>query len=528
MSSLQETPTYPIWNRIGLRPHFGVALPLSALHSQKSCGIGEFLDLLPLIDWCQEVKMDVIQLLPLNDTGQDPSPYNAISSKALSPLFLSLHALPWLDQSPLETKLKEMQALNSSSKVAFSEVRTEKMLFLSAYYECYQEQLLSLPGYQEFIDQNAWIKPYALFKVLKDKTGQVHYLFWPGEYKDLSPASLKPLYDKYAKELSFYCLLQYLCYLQLTRVKQIANQQGILLKGDIPILISPDSADVWSEPEFFNLELSAGAPPDLYNPQGQYWGFPIFHWDAMKKSGFSWWKAKLAYAGHFYDLYRMDHVLGLFRLWAIPPGLAADKGWFIPSEESLWGLRAEELLQVLIASSPMLPIAEDLGTVPPIVRPTLEKFGLCGTKVLRWERHWEGDGSFIDPASFSPLSMTCLSTHDSPTLEQWWRDFPKEAKVYALQKNWTYSPKITHEQRIDFLIRSHQSQSLFHINLLSEYLALVPELVSSNPYEERINIPGTINASNWTYRFRRSIEEIAQNAFLKKEMQKITWSKRTD
>lgn len=169
----------------------------------------------------------------------------------------------------------------------------------------------------------------------------------------------------------------------------------------------------------------------------------------------------------------------------------------------------------------MLPIAEDLGTIPNMVRPLLQKMGIPGTKVMRWERDWEGDLHFLDPLNYPKMSLTCISTHDSPTLEQWWRDYPLEAKTYARQKGWDYGPEITYLQRQTILKESIASSSFFHINLFSEYLALLPEFVSPNPDDERINIPGTLQPSNWAYRFRRSLEEITSSYALHEEMEKI-------
>ena len=176
---------------------------------------------------------------------------------------------------------------------------------------------------------------------------------------------------------------------------------------------------------------------------------------------------------------------------------------------------------MMLASSNMLPIAEDLGDVPPEVRVCLSELGICGTKVMRWERYWEKDKSFIPFKDYPPLSMTCVSTHDSRTLQLWWSDFPDEAKDYAAFKHWTYSPTLTVEQRKEILWDSHHTPSLFHINLLQEYLALFPELVWPQPEDERINIPGKVLATNWLYRFRPSVEELTAHEGLKKAIEQI-------
>lgn len=513
-NQIRQSPTASQWQRIGLFSHRGISLPLSALWSKQSCGIGEFFDLLPLIDWCHSLGMDVIQLLPLNDSGLDPSPYNALSSCALHPIYLSLHKLPGIH-------VEELTLLSSSPRIAFASVYAKKQRLLEKYFAEQGEKILRSQEFALFEEEAPWLSAYALFKALQQKMDHIPLSAWPDDYKYVSKEAFSLLMKEHEKEVSFQKALQYLCFAQLKEVKAYALEKKVYLKGDIPILISPNSADVWSSPEFFNLDLSAGSPPDQYCKEGQNWGFPLFQWVVIKKHHFSWWRQRLSYASHFYDLYRIDHVIGLFRIWGIPLGKATSDGYFVPADESLWGPHGQEILEILLQFSPMLPIAEDLGVVPCMVRPILQTLGIPGTKVMRWERNWETDQEFIDPLDYPALSLTCISTHDSPTLEQWWRDFPEEVIPYVKQKGWTYSPQITPFQRIEILKESLFSSSLFHINLLSEFLALVPKFVWPNPDDERINIPGVVLPSNWTLRFRCSIEEITTDPLLFYEMKKL-------
>ncbi len=390
------------------------------------------------------------------------------------------------------------------------------MKILTLYFQEEEKNILSSNEFQHFTQNNEWIKPYALFKVLKEKQNHSHFSLWPEEWKNLSKESFDSLFEQFLQECCFYITLQYLCFSQLRTVKKEAEEQRVYLKGDIPILISPDSADVWFEPEIFDQQISIGVPPDQYSKKGQYWGFPLPKWDIMRENSFSWWKNRLKYASYFYDLYRIDHAVGLFRLWAIPTGRPAEEGSYEPLESHLWEPLGKELLEVFIQSSPMLPIAEDLGAVPPMVRPLLEELGIPGTKVMRWEKN--KNHHFINPFLYTPISLTCISTHDSTTLGQWWTEEVSEAMIYAREQGWEYTPSLSKEYRKSILKSSLESGSLFHINLFSEYLALIPELVWPNPNKERINIPGTILRSNWAYKFRRSIEEIIIHPLFKKEM----------
>lgn len=512
MMSLLQSPTAQQWKKIGIKQRHGINLPLSALRTANSSGIGEFYDLIPIIDWCKEVGIEVIQMLPLNDSGNDSAPYNALSSCALNPVYLSLHQLPAAKNLPDGTTLNELP------RVAYKEVQSLKLNYLRDYYINGGIHLTEAKEFQDFIQNHPWVVPYALFKVLKDKLEHNPWMSWPEELKK---PNYEALLEKHHKEMLFYALLQYLCYLQLSYIKNYANEKGVLLKGDIPILISPDSVDVWLKPELFNFTVSAGAPPDIYNSDGQNWGFPILNWENVKKGNYLWWKARLDAAKSYYDLFRIDHVVGFFRIWAIPLHAPPKDGKFIPENPALWIPQGKEILQMMIDSSLMLPIAEDLGQIPPSVRTCLLEMGICGTKVIRWERDYEKDGSFIPYNAYSPVSMTTVSTHDSETLQLWWQHFPDEAKAFATFKNWTYSPDLTHEQRLEILTDSHHTPSLFHINLFQEYLALFPELVWPHPDDERINIPGKVLPTNWTYRFRQTVEEIVKHQGLKKAVWKI-------
>lgn len=521
--ALLASPTGDLWKKVGIFPHHGIDLPLSALHSKKSCGIGEFLDLLPLIEWCKSLSLDVIQLLPLNDSGNDPSPYNALSSCALNPMFLSLHALPYLEECPdLQKKLEPMRELTRSQRIPYHEVKVQKLYWLRLYFLQIGSRLLKTEGFQKFVaDNQSWVLPYGVFKILKDLLEQSLWQYWPDELKHLTKKRFDELVEYYWEEICFYLVLQYLSFLQLGEIKDHATRFGVQIKGDIPILVSGDSVDVWYHQEFFDLTLAAGAPPDTYSPVQQYWGFPLYRWDTKKKSQYSWWKQRLTAANHFFDLYRLDHVVGLFRIWAIPIGHPTTAGKFVPEDESLWIPQGKEILEMMVSSFPMLPIAEDLGQVPAAVKECLEQFGIAGTRVMRWQRSWQEGGRFIPFGEYPELSMTCVSTHDSETLALWWQDYPKEARAFASFKGWEYSPELSQEQRKEILFDSHHTSSLFHINLLQEYLALFPDLVWAKPEDERINIPGKILPTNWTYRFRPSVEELVAHEGLQQEMREI-------
>ncbi len=495
VQQIKSSPAAKQWDKVGIENRHGLCIPLFSLHSENSCGIGEYTDLLHLIPWCREVGFNVIQLLPLNDNGRDLSPYNALSANALNPLHLGF---------------RKKNPLSWTKRVDYEKVREIKMGWLRDSFRQDGKEILSSTPFQEFADDNPWLLPYSVFRTLKEKHGWKDWRLWPPADQNMTEEQLLNFEDR--NELLFHQFCQFLCFQQLHLVKREANRQGILLKGDIPILISPDSEDVWYHRDLFDLSVKAGAPPDMYNKNGQVWGFPLFNWDKIKDNGYGWWRNRLKTASRVYDLYRIDHIVGFFRIWAIPHGSEAIEGHYVPSDRAEWFRNGRERLMMMLSGNGMLPIGEDLGTVPKKVHDILEEMGICGTKFLMSLKVRKTASS---PQEFTPLSLTTVSTHDSPTLNIWWRDYPEEVQEYARIKDWTIGPKFTTEQRIDILRDSHQSASLFHINLLQEYLALYPELNFDDTDDERVNQPGVLSDKNWNIRYPATVETIINHKGLK-------------
>ncbi len=485
---LQKTNAKRHWKKIGIKHHHGVCIPLFALHSRMSCGIGEYPDLLPLIDWVKTLQMDTIQLLPINDTGEQVSPYSPISSMALNPLYLGISRLPSVKDSPL---LRSLKALTKTQWIDYEKVRTGKEKFLWQYFRQMFPHQSKSNAYRAFIKSHPWLKDYADFMLSKNPQN----------------------------ERDFYYFVQFLCYKQLSQVKQKADKKGVLLKGDIPILISPDSSDVATNPDLFDTNVSAGAPPDQYATDGQNWGFPLYRFEGEKSKILQWWKSRLQFHENFFHLYRIDHVVGLFRIWAIPKGNSAANGHYVPKNRRKWLPEGRSILQYFLDHSSMFPIAEDLGTVPASARKCLHEMGIPGTKVMRWEKR--ESGSFIPIQKYPPDSMTCLSTHDTETLQQWWNKNPAIAKQFAKSFGLTYEKTLSYQLRKDILTLSHRSSSYFHINLLQEYFPLVSGMAWDRPDDERINRPHLNVKKNWRYRYRKSVEEITSNQQLKKEILEI-------
>ena len=520
---LANTPTATQWNRIGIKEHHGIAIPLFSIHSRYSCGIGEYTDLPQLIDWCASIGFDIIQLLPLNDTGLETSPYSAISAFALDPIYIGIQTLPQIDEHPLlQEKLASFPKFSLETPINYSQVRQYKESFLRDYFHIFGSDIIQSKDFKQFIEETKdWLTGYAAFKILRARHLWHSWETWPQQERNPTPEWIESVCNKSSEEYHWFCFLQFICDQQLREAKKYGEKKNVRLMGDIPILIGRDSADVWLHQELFNLNFSAGAPPDFYSELGQNWGFPIYDWEAMKEQHYRWWIRRLRFAARHYDIYRIDHIVGFFRIWAIPLGLTGREGFFIPKEESTWIAHGREILEMMINASDMLPIGEDLGVIPPGVRECLTELGICGTKVVRWERDWRGEGEFIPFKDYPPISLTTVGTHDSETLQQWWQDYPNDVQSFVRFMGWHYHPELSQENLKDILWNSHHSGSLFHINPLQEYLALLPNLSSNNPSEERINTPGTISDRNWCYRLKPSLEELMKQDRLKTILQEI-------
>ena len=509
------------WHKIGNRHHHGINIPLFSIHSKDSCGIGEFLDLKLLIDFTSSVGMDIIQLLPLNDTGYETSPYNALSSLALNPIYLSLHKLPFVKSDrDLQLDLVGFKRYTYLQKVAYNAVLTAKLAFLKKYFDRYYINYKDSSPYKEFIKQHPWLQDYGLFKCLKDDYAHKGWFSWEKKHKNLTHSYKKKLQEEKAEEISFYIFLQFLSFSQMEEVKSYAEQKNIFLKGDIPILISPESLDVWEGRQNFDLKYSAGAPPDQFTPDGQNWGFPIYNWKHMEETHYCFWVDRLKTAEKFYHIFRIDHIIGLYRIFAIPRD-GSGEGAFIPSDRKLAIFNGEDILKKLTSFTHMLPIGEDLGDKIEHIRKSLSELTIPGTKIPRWEKYYLTDGSFVPYKDYNPFSLTTISTHDSETLLQWWNDNPLEAEGFAIAYDMEYKRYLTHSLRYQMLQATHRTASLFHINLLPEYLALFENLVWENPDDERINLPGTVLPSNWCYRMRPSLETLLDHKHLKAIIQEL-------
>ena len=297
----------------------GTAVPVFSLRTEDSFGIGEFNDIKKLADWAEMTGQSIIQLLPINDTSMtltwaDSYPYNAVSSFALHPQFIHL---PDVGVRVDKTYRELKDELNALPKVDYEKVNTSKIKYLRKVYETSGEEVLQSAGCKEFIASNKWLLPYAVYCCLRDEKGTSDFTKW-GSYAVYSARKASDYAKAHPAEVGFWFFVQYELDIQLKDAVAYAHNKGVVLKGDLPIGVSRLSADAWTDPDLFHMDSQAGAPPDAFSADGQNWGFPTYNWERMEQTGYAWWKARLRKMSEYFDAFRIDHILGFFRIWEIP------------------------------------------------------------------------------------------------------------------------------------------------------------------------------------------------------------------
>ena len=305
----------------------GVAIPVFSLRSRKSFGVGAFTDLKYLIDWAGRVGMKLVQILPINDTSAngtwvDSYPYSSISVFALHPQYIDIEAIEGFKDSIDQKEYAENQErLNALTVVDYEEVIKWKLKYVRDIFKTQRNKFSRTRVFKDFVKLNeSWLKPYALFCVLRDKYQTPDFSTW-GDHAIYSTEMLEDFSSpssKYYSEILFYYYLQFILDHQLFSVAEYARAQRIVLKGDIAIGVYRDSADAWTLPQLFDMRSQAGAPPDPFSELGQNWGFPTYRWEVMAQNNYAWWQNRLQYLSRYFDAFRIDHILGFFRIWQIP------------------------------------------------------------------------------------------------------------------------------------------------------------------------------------------------------------------
>lgn len=410
----------------------GTLIPVFSLRTRGSFGVGDFGDLKMMIDWVAETHQKVLQVLPINDTTSthtwtDSYPYSCISIFAIHPQFADLRQLPAVADKEKAAAFEALrEELNQLPQIDYERVNNAKIEYLRVIFEQEGGEVLKSAGFKAFLKESAhWLVPYAQYCHLRDTYGNVDFNTWKGHevWHEKDRETLLNARTKEYKEVAFYYYVQYVLHVQMRAAHEYAMARGVILKGDIPIGVNRKGCDVWHEPHYFNLNLQAGAPPDSFSVNGQNWGFPTYNWARMLEDGCQWWIRRFQNMSKYFDAYRIDHVLGFFRIWAIPTTCVhALLGQFAPS----LAMTREEI------ESYGLHFQEKLFTTPFIARWVVDRvFGPHADAVVEKYLNHEHDDIFsLKPEYDTERKIEAAFVGKNSTDDIWIRD-----GLYALVAN---------------------------------------------------------------------------------------------
>jgi 4-alpha-glucanotransferase len=492
----------------------GCLIPLFSIRTASGWGLGEIPDIVPFARWAAQAGFSVVQLLPTYEASRgQSSPYSALSAFALDPVYAGLDALPDFQAaggrealSPEERE--ELTSLRAVPAVPWQRVRALKARALELAFRSFLEREWKrrTPRAREletFTREHAdWLEPYALFLALHERQGGRGWTEWEPALRDRDERALATARAELSERILFNSWLQWQLDLQWHTARGEANAAGVELMGDLPFMVGTDSADVWARPFDFRLDARVGVPPDAFSETGQDWGLPVYRWEAMAENGFAWMNARARRSAVLYGLYRVDHVVGLYRTYFRPN--AGGPAAFTPADEEAQIANGEKMLSIFSQGARV--IAEDLGTVPDFVRASLTRCGVPGYRILRWEREWKKPGQpFRDPAAWPALSVGTTGTHDTDSLADWYDGMAQEERraLLALPELGQLRARGLH--RFDTQVRDALLELVYGSG---SDLLLLP-FQDAFGARERVNIPGTVTDANWSYRMPLELTALA-------------------
>jgi 4-alpha-glucanotransferase len=540
----------------------GVLAPLFALRSSHDLGVGDVGCLRELVDWAADTGFRLVQLLPINETGADNSPYMAVSSAAIEPSTLEMtpEQVPGLTREALEKTLKGVNIEQlRTGPAAYSMVKPLKLRLLELAFDDFAITDLSrntrrARAFRAWVaEQAAWIEGYGMFRVLMDENSvNERWDLWPEDRRTYAAAQGWLARQRGAerkrldRRMRFYKWVQWVAFNQWEEAKVHAEERGVWLMGDVPFGVSYYSSDVFSEPDLFDLTWSGGAPPEpafqnepFVAKWGQNWGVPLYRWDRHRETGFRWWRQRVHLTREIFHLFRIDHVLGFYRIFGFP-WRPQENGEYLPltpdearartagrlprffphddaSDENreLNRREGEEYLRaLLLETGEYRLIGEDLGTVPPYVRPSLTSLGIAGFKIPIWEPKW--DGWLIDGADYQRLSLATYATHDHEPLRSWWE---RRYRIVVAEgpgkaEAWDQMVKLTAFAHMH-MPKPEPWSDLLHRTLLTGLfranswiaVCMITDFFGS---DQRFNVPGAVAESNWSERLPYTIERWRQ------------------
>lgn len=513
----------------------GVTLPLFSLRSERSWGIGEIPDLPEFGTWLSGSGVGLIQLLPLGEmSGGETSPYSALSAFGIDPLYLGIDALPELEGALGESLLSDddratLARVRASSRVDYGAVRWIKRRALAKAFERFVEGEVARSGVRasalrEFVAAEAeWLEDFALFRALKERHGGVAWWDWPAPLAARESAALDRMRGELERDILFHSWLQFVAHEQWSAARAALSAKGVEVMGDLPFMVARDSADVWSHRDEFDNEVAVGAPPDVFDQDGQDWDLPSYDWTAMTRGDFAWLRRRARHAATLYDRFRVDHLVGFYRTYSRPRHARRDEqgklvlGRFSPSEEPDQLAHGERVLNAMTSSARELGgslIAEDLGSVPPFVRASLARLEVPGYKVMIWEKD---DHGFLDPAKYPVVSVACFGTHDTAPVSTWWEGLAPHERGAVVQ-----IPSMrpyAHRLGSHYDLTTHEALARTLADSASELVLFLLQDVLG--FRDRINVPGTVSENNWTFRLPASVDVLARDPYVARHVQVI-------
>ena len=487
----------------------GIVLPLASMRRKDNWGVGEIGDIPRFAHWARRAGFSIWQLLPVNAiNGSDPSPYGAASAFALDPVYLSLDDCEDFKAAGGREALSpssrdELAVLAASPLVVWSRVRALKreaahLAFQRFVRDEWQPHTARAAALASFVrKERAWLDDYSLFAALHDHLGS-SWVDWPLGLRERTPDAIAEVRRRHAEAILEAGWMQWQLDRQWRDARRAASQAGVDLMGDLPFTVSVDSADVWANRPLFRCDLRMGTPTDDSSPNGQDWGLPVYDWVAMQRADFSWLRARAARAGELFSAYRIDHVIGFYRTFYRSSD--GQTSGFTPPDEGAQVRLGERIMRLMQRFGEV--VAEDLGAVPPFLRPSLERTGIPGYCVLRWQK--DGD-RYREPASWPVMSVTTNSTHDTDTTAEWYDriDAEERTRVAEMVGRGELDPSAKFDDRVrDALLRAtYASPAMLSMTMFQDALGT----------RERINVPGTVSDSNWSYRMAVDIETLEQD-----------------
>ncbi len=496
----------------------GVLLPLFSIRSPADWGVGEIPDLVPWARWCAAAGFSAAQVLPVNEASRgQTSPYAALSAFAIDPVYVGVGALEDFDAAGGVSALSRddealLAAVRASPSVRWNDVRALKRRALELAFRRFEleewgRRTVRARALEAFArEEAAWLDDYALFVAIHDgDQGGRAWTEWPAGLRDRDPAALAEARARFSRGILFNTWVQWQAEEQWHAARRAANAAGVELAGDLPFMVATDSADVWARREDFRLDARVGVPPDAFSATGQDWGLPVYRWDVMEQNGFRWLTERGRRMANLYGLYRVDHVVGLYRTYFFPAD--GSQPSFVPSGEAAQTRNGERVLSILAKGARV--IAEDLGTVPVFVRTSLEATAIPGYRVLRWERHWDDPGQpFRDPARWPALSVATTGTHDTDSMADWFDGMSPEERSAFLALPELAALRARGATRFDDGVRDAILELVYGSG---SDLLLLP-FQDAFGMRERVNVPGTVTDENWTYRMPSNLAALHADA----------------